>query len=197
MRKGYLAWTVSFFGLVLLAVVPSFAGADIALNKPQASLGVDIMQALQMRKSTKSYITKEIGREALSNILWASHGVNRENGKRTAPSAMGRYYMDLYVASNQGVHLYAVSYQDPSLKHVRPESTLSHDLRPAVYQHQTVLSIFFRIPGNRSLKAVFGRSNGTSAEHCWHGMSLTPHSCRNTRHIRTLCTSQMWHNRAG
>ena len=106
MRNGYLVWTVSFFGLVLFAVFPSFAGADIVLDKPRASLGVDIMKALQMRKSTKGYITKEIGSEALSNILWASHGVNRENGKRTAPSAMGRYYMDLYVVSNEGVHLY-------------------------------------------------------------------------------------------
>jgi SagB-type dehydrogenase family enzyme len=106
MRNRYLAWTVSFFGLVLFAVFPSFAGADIALSKPQASLGVDIMKALQMRKSTKGYIAKEISSEALSNILWASHGVNRENGKRTAPSSFGKYYMDLYVVSNEGVHLY-------------------------------------------------------------------------------------------
>ena len=106
MTNRYLAWTVSFFGLVLFAVCPSFAGADIALDKPRASLGVDIMKALQMRKSTKSYTTKEISFEALSSILWAADGVNRDNGKRTAPSAMGRYYMDLYVVSNEGVHLY-------------------------------------------------------------------------------------------
>ena len=106
MRNRHFAWTISFFGLVLFAVFPSLAGADIALKKPQAHLGVDIMKALQMRKSTKSYITREIGSEALSNILWASHGVNRENGKRTAPSSYGKYYMDLYVVSNEGVHLY-------------------------------------------------------------------------------------------
>jgi SagB-type dehydrogenase family enzyme len=106
MRNGCVAWTVSLLGLVLLAAFPSFAGADIALDKPRPSLGVDIMKALQMRKSTKSYTSKEMSFQALSNILWASHGVNRENGKRTAPSAMGRYYMDLYVVSNEGVHLY-------------------------------------------------------------------------------------------
>jgi SagB-type dehydrogenase family enzyme len=106
MKNRQLAWAVSFFGLVFFAVFPGFAGADIALEKPRASLGVDIMKALQMRKSTKSYITKEISSEALSNILWASHGVNRENGKRTAPTAYGKYYMDLYVVSSKGVHLY-------------------------------------------------------------------------------------------
>lgn len=117
MRKRYSAWSVSFFGLVLFVVIPSLAGADIALNKPQASLGVDIMKALQMRKSTKSYITREISTQALSNILWAADGVNRENGKRTAPSAMGRYYMDLYVVSNEGVHLY-----DPDKHSLSPVS---------------------------------------------------------------------------
>ncbi len=106
MRNGFSAWKVSIFGLVFFALFPGFAGAEIALDKPQASLGVDIMQALQIRKSTKSYTTKEISFEALSNVLWASHGVNRENGKRTAPTAMGKYYMDLYVVSSAGIHLY-------------------------------------------------------------------------------------------
>jgi len=91
---------------LLLAAFPAFAGADIALDRPRANLGVDIMDALQMRKSTKSYSTKEIPIEDLSNILWAANGVNRENGKRTAPSSYGRHYTDLYVVSDQGAYFY-------------------------------------------------------------------------------------------
>ncbi len=92
--------------LLLLAALPAIAGADIALEKPRASLGVDIMEALQMRKSTKSYSSKEIPIGDLSNILWAANGVNRQDGKRTAPSSYGRHYTDLYVASDQGVYFY-------------------------------------------------------------------------------------------
>ena len=131
MRNRHLAWTVFSFGLVLFAVCPSFAGADIALDKPKASLGVDIMKALQMRKSTRSYTTKEISFEALSNILWASHGVNREDGKRTAPSAYGKYYMDLYVVSNKGVHLY-----DPDKHSLRLVS--NENVKPLIAKQEYV-----------------------------------------------------------
>jgi SagB-type dehydrogenase family enzyme len=89
-----------------VAALAGTAGADIALEKPRVSLGVDIMEALQMRKSTKSYSTKEIPIGDLSNILWAANGVNRENGKRTAPSSYGRQYTDLYIVSDQGVYFY-------------------------------------------------------------------------------------------
>ncbi len=44
----------------------------------------------------------------LSTILWAANGINRENGKRTAPSSYGKYYMDIYVVSDNGVYLYDV-----------------------------------------------------------------------------------------
>ena len=111
MRKGYLVTVVFSVFFVLFVALPGIAGADIVLEKPKASVGIDLMKALQLRKSTKSYITKEISFEALSTILWAANGVNREKGKRTAPSSYGRHYMDIYVVSNQGVHLY-----DP-LKH--------------------------------------------------------------------------------
>ncbi len=108
---------ISFGCLFLLTALPALAGADIALEKPKASLGVDIMEALQMRKSTKSYSTREIPINELSNILWAANGVNREDGKRTAPSSYGQHYTDLYIVSNQGVHFY-----DP-VKHSLSEVT--------------------------------------------------------------------------
>lgn len=106
MRREYLIAGISIVCFLLFAPLPTIASADIALEKPKASIGVDIMKALQMRKSTKSYITKEVSFGDLSNILWAANGVNREDGKRTAPSSYGQYYTDLYVVSNQGVHLY-------------------------------------------------------------------------------------------
>jgi SagB-type dehydrogenase family enzyme len=106
MRTRNLVVGFSLSCLFLLATLPAIAGADIALEKPRASMGVDIMEALQMRKSTKSYRTKEIPIGDLSTILWSANGVNRENGKRTAPSSYGRHYTDLYIVSNQGVHFY-------------------------------------------------------------------------------------------
>ena len=44
--------------------------------------------------------------QALSNLLWAAYGVNRPDGKRTAPSANNRQTIDVYVALAEGVYLY-------------------------------------------------------------------------------------------
>ena len=106
MRTRILVVGFSLGCLSLFTLCLTVAGADIALEKPRKSLGVDIMDALQMRKSTKSYSTKEISIRDLSNLLWAANGVNRKSGKRTAPSSYGRHYTDLYVVSKQGVYFY-------------------------------------------------------------------------------------------
>ena len=42
----------------------------------------------------------------LSELLWAANGVNREDGKRTVPSAQNRHPVDVYVVLQEGVYLY-------------------------------------------------------------------------------------------
>ena len=43
----------------------------------------------------------------LSDLLWAANGINRSSeGKRTAPSAMNRQDIDIYVVLPQGTYLY-------------------------------------------------------------------------------------------
>lgn len=106
MRKGYLVFLVAT-AFLLTSLGPAFSqGRSISLVKPKESVNVDLIKALQMRKSTKSYSTNEISMEDLATILWAANGVNRPDGKRTAPSAYGRHYMNLYVVGNNGVYLY-------------------------------------------------------------------------------------------
>ena len=85
----------------------SLAGAqDINLPTPQKQGGDPIMQTLSERKSTREFdTTKEIAPQDLSNLLWAAWGYNRED-KRTAPSAMNRQEMSLYVITAQGAYLY-------------------------------------------------------------------------------------------
>jgi nitroreductase len=39
-------------------------------------------------------------------MLWAACGVNRPDGKRTAPTAMNKQEIDVYVALEQGLYLY-------------------------------------------------------------------------------------------
>jgi SagB-type dehydrogenase family enzyme len=78
----------------------------IALSAPDVNKGIPLMQALSRRKSDRDFSDQKLSLQQLSEVLWAADGVNRDDGKRTAPSAMGRYPVDIYVALPEGVYLY-------------------------------------------------------------------------------------------
>jgi nitroreductase len=78
----------------------------IKLDLPKLDKGISIMQALKNRKSVKELSDKKLSLQHLSEILWAANGVNREDGKRTAPSAMNKHLVDVYVVLQEGVYLY-------------------------------------------------------------------------------------------
>jgi nitroreductase len=78
----------------------------IALPKPQTEGGKPLLQALKERKSTREFGAEKLSPQVLSNLLWAAYGTNRPDGRRTAPSAMNRQMIDIYVTLPDGVYLY-------------------------------------------------------------------------------------------
>lgn len=69
----------------------------ITLSKPNLDRGKNIMQALSERKSTRQFDSRELSLSDLSDLMWAANGINRPDGRRTAPSAMNRQDIELYV----------------------------------------------------------------------------------------------------
>jgi len=99
------------WGLVVLLAFSVLASAQefkpIQLPKPQMDGGKPLMQALKERKSTRSFSTEKLPVQTLGNLLWAAFGINRpDSGQRTAPSAMNRQEIDIYVATADGLYLY-------------------------------------------------------------------------------------------
>ena len=78
----------------------------VALPKPQTGGGKPLMQALNERKSAREFGPEKLSPQTLSNLLWAANGVNRADGRRTAPSASNRQEIDIYVAAADGLYLY-------------------------------------------------------------------------------------------
>src|SRR5208283_2783058 len=79
----------------------------IPLPKPETTGGLPLMQALEQRKTTRAFLDKPLPLQTLSNLLWAAFGVNRPREVkpglgRTAPSAMNRQEVELYVVLAQG-----------------------------------------------------------------------------------------------
>jgi SagB-type dehydrogenase family enzyme len=95
--------TLWFLGLPLQAQELS----PVQLPAPQTDIGKPLMQALKLRGSSRSFDSKLLPLQELSNLLWAADGINRqESGKRTAPSAMNWQEVDVYVVLKEGAYLY-------------------------------------------------------------------------------------------
>jgi SagB-type dehydrogenase family enzyme len=112
--------------LVLLAsaVWAETPAGVITLPKPITTGGMPLMQALSARQSGREFSPEKLSPQALSNLLWAAYGVNRPDGRRTAPSANNRQTIDIYVALAEGTYLY-------NAKEHRLDLVVSADLRAA------------------------------------------------------------------
>ena len=79
----------------------------IALPVPDKTGGMPLMEAIAARHSARAFSPRELPLQTLSNLLWAAFGINRpDSGHRTAPSAVNRQEIDIYVATADGLYLY-------------------------------------------------------------------------------------------
>lgn len=80
---------------------------EIILPAPEYGSGLPLMEVLQRRATSRSFLPEPLTMQEISNILWAANGVNRpELGLRTAPSARNAQEIDIYVFIEKGVYLY-------------------------------------------------------------------------------------------
>jgi nitroreductase len=102
--------SAKMLGLLMLLSQLCFAQTDskrqVQLPKPQTDGGKPLMQVLKERKSSRAFSAQKLPEQILSNVLWAGFGINRDDGRRTAPSAMNRQEIDIYVVTPDGTYLY-------------------------------------------------------------------------------------------
>lgn len=92
---------------LLLSMTIYAAEQVIQLPKPNINRSGQLMKALSERHSVREYASKALSNTDLSDLLWAANGISRPaEGKRTAPSAMNRQDVDIYVVLPQGTYLY-------------------------------------------------------------------------------------------
>jgi len=116
MKKYYILFIALFTYNFLIA-------QTIELPAPQKTGGMPLMEALAKRATVRAFDTTDISIQQLSNLLWASFGINRADGKRTAPSAMNYQEIDIYVLLKTGAYVYDA--KDNKLILVTPEDLRS------------------------------------------------------------------------
>jgi nitroreductase len=109
-------------GLALLAVAmiavsenDSQSKADtskaIKLPEPRADGGLSVEKALKERRSIRSFGKEGLSLDEVSQLLWATQGVTDDKGHRTAPSAMARYPLQVYLLAGNVTGLPSGAYR--------------------------------------------------------------------------------------
>ena len=104
-NKIIIAACATMFGLTALCGTAS--AQETALPQPtQSNVAGSLTKALQDRRSTRTFSDTTLSDQTLADLLWAADGVNRKDGKRTAPSAMNRQDVTIYVGKADGTFRY-------------------------------------------------------------------------------------------
>jgi len=86
--------------------------AAVALPQPATPGDKSLEAALRARRTRREFDSRPLPPEVLSGLLWAGWGINRPDlGKRTAPSAMNRQEVSVYVATAEALFLYDATAQ--------------------------------------------------------------------------------------
>jgi nitroreductase len=95
-------------GLALTAIPFSTAAAQEPrqLPPPDKEGGRPLMQALNLRRSTREFSSRKLPDQVLSDLLWAAYGINRPSGDYTAPSWRHIIVTDVYAVMEDGAWLY-------------------------------------------------------------------------------------------
>ncbi len=92
-----------FFSVVLPLSVAE-AGEEIK-KLPQPDKSSELMQLLDERHSSREYSSKVVSEQTLSDLLWASFGLNKK-GTRTVPTAHNEQNLKVFVVYQNSIWTY-------------------------------------------------------------------------------------------
>ena len=129
-------------GIVISAIifpVLEVKGEDmkmIKLPEPKMEGRVSVEEAIAKRRSVRSYSSRELSAEDLSQLLWACQGItDQKRGLRAAPSAGALYPLEIYIVKKDGVFYYHCATH--ALERLS-ESDMRNDLAQAAYGQRFV-----------------------------------------------------------
>jgi nitroreductase len=92
--------------LLAPAIALAAAPKPVPLPRPRTEGGQPLLSVLKQRASSRAFKPDALPAQLLSDLLWAADGVNRPDGRRTAPSARNWQEVDVYVLKADGAFLF-------------------------------------------------------------------------------------------
>lgn len=105
------------------AAEPGAVHQSDALPKPTVAGTVSLEEAIERRRSVRSFTPATVPVGTIGQLLWAGQGVTRSDGRRAAPSAGALYPLELYAVTAKEVMHYLPQGH-------RAETRVTPDLRP-------------------------------------------------------------------
>ncbi|MCR4965543.1 MAG: SagB/ThcOx family dehydrogenase [Bacteroidales bacterium] len=128
MKKIFIVITLFMMSSMLIAQDAMFSTPYIQLPNPQTRGGMPLYEALFRRSTAREFSTAKLSLQQISDLLWCANGINRNDGKRTAPSARNAQEIDIYVMMPDGAYFYDVEKNQLTLvsdKDLRPVTSHS------------------------------------------------------------------------
>lgn len=117
-----------FLSALLLAAAGTAVCAPAEKSSPgTARFAAEKSAPFAQRASAAAFSDEAVPAQTLANLLWAANGVNRPNGKRTAPTALNKQEIGIFVIRADGAFAAEIGEGDVALTRVSGE-----DLRPLV-----------------------------------------------------------------
>ncbi len=169
--KKITNYLVAFFLMPFFSIRKAMAGKvddttgkerRMKLPKPRLKGDVSVEQAIKGRRTIRSYLSKPLTLEQLSQIFWAAQGITENRGyKRSAPSGGALYPMDIYalVGDNGVKGLKAGIYHYDPHKHAAMLIT-DGDFRKDVARTSLSQMWMARAPLNLVITSEYSRITG-------------------------------------
>ncbi|MFV0626474.1 MAG: nitroreductase family protein [Alphaproteobacteria bacterium] len=101
--KKILALTLA---ILLGAANVNAAENKVSLPAPEKTGGMPLMEALSTRHTSREFSAKALDKQTISNLLWATYGINRADGKRTIPTANNSQNLKVFALLPEGIYEY-------------------------------------------------------------------------------------------
>lgn len=106
---------------------------EVALPPPVTFSKISVEEALQTRRSIRTYKSTPVTLQEISQLLWAAQGITAESRFRTTPSAGALYPLELYLVAGNVEGLAPGIYHYLSQHHVLIKES-DGDLRLPLYK---------------------------------------------------------------
>lgn len=141
-------------------------GATISMPGPKKIGSISVEAALSARRSVRAYAEQPLTLAEVGQLLWAAQGVTSEDGKRTAPSAMHRYPLEIAVVARNVDGLPSGAYRYVPAKHSL-EPLISAKQGISLLAGSTTQAQVRSAPAVFVIAAVYERMGPGTQNHTW------------------------------